>query len=179
MLLLVISIILFITIFLPWWSWGVSYEGFHIGGSVNGFHHGGILTFLAALAGIALSFLEIPTPKYRSYAIIGIGVAALLGVLIAFAGYSGSSMGFGKIIALIVSIALIAVGYFDYRGIDILAKIKASSSSTPPPPPPPSTPPSPPPAPPTPPPSQPTPPPESPPPSPPPQSPPPSPPAQQ
>jgi peptidoglycan/LPS O-acetylase OafA/YrhL len=168
-LLLIVSVLLLIMVFLPWWSWGVSYEGFHIGGSVNGFHSGGILTFLMSLAGIALSFLEIPTPKYRSYAILGIGVLALLGVLISFASYSGSSMGFGRILALIVSLALIAVGYFDYRGVDLWAKIKASTSQTPPSQPPPSSPPPPPPptSPPSPPPSSPPQPPPAPPPAPP------------
>jgi hypothetical protein len=143
MLLLIVSVVLFITIFLPWWSYGVNYAGFHIGGSINGFHNGGILTFLAALAGIALSFLEISNAKYRAYGIMGIGVLALLGVIIAFTGYGGSSMGFGKIIALIVSLALIGVGFMDYRGIDLLAKMKSSSSKPPPSPPPapPSTPP--------------------------------------
>lgn len=150
-LLLIVSFLLFIMIFLPWWSWGASYAGFHIGGSINGFHNGGILTFLASLAGIALSFLEISNAKYRAYGIMGIGVLALLGVLIAFTGYSGSSIGVGKIIALIVSLALIGVGYLDYRGIDLLAKMKASSSKPPAPPPSqpsPPTPPSPPPPPP-------------------------------
>ncbi len=135
-LLLIVSVVLLIMIFLPWWSYGVNYAGFHIGGSINGFHNGGILTFLASLAGIALSFMEISNAKYRAFMIMGAGGLALLGVLIAFTGYGGSSMGFGKIIALIVSLALIAVGFFDYRGIDPLAKIKASSSKPPTPPPP-------------------------------------------
>ena len=159
MLLLIVSVVLFITVFLPWWSWSPGYAW--ASASVNGFHSGGILTFLAALAGIALAFLEIPTPKYRSYAIIGVGGFGLLGVLIAFASYGGYGMGWGRIISLIVSIIIIALGYFDYRGIDVMARIKASSSSAQPP----STPPTPPPTPPTPPPAPPTPPPPSPPPS--------------
>jgi hypothetical protein len=138
-LLLIVSVVLFITVLLPWWS--VSYMGLTFG-SINGFHSVGILTFLASLAGIALSFLEISNAKYRAYGIIGIGVLALLGVIIAFTVYSGSSMGFGRIIALIVSIFMIVLGFLDYRGVDLWAKIKASStkSKTPPPPPPPAPP---------------------------------------
>jgi uncharacterized membrane protein len=141
-LLLILSVLLFIMVFLPWWT--VSYFGYSA--SQSGFHHGGILTFLAALAGIALSFLDIPTPRYKSYAIIGVGIFALLGVIIAFAGYGGSSIGFGRIIALIISILIIALGYFDLRGIDVIAKFKASQSKSTPPPPPPASPPPPPPS---------------------------------
>jgi membrane-bound ClpP family serine protease len=146
-LLLILSVILFITIFFTWWSWSESYLGVTVfSAGVNGFHGGGILTFLMSLVGIALSFIEIPTPKYRAYAIIGVGVLALLGTLIAFAEYSPYGLGWGRIISLIFSILIIVDGYFDYRGIDLWAKIKASTtqSKTPPPPtppPPPTTPP--------------------------------------
>jgi hypothetical protein len=158
MLLLILSVLLFIMVFLPWWT--VSAFGFSA--SENGFHNGGILTFIMALAGIGLSFLEIPTPRYKSYAIIGVGILALLGVLIAFKDLgNGVGMGAGMILALIISILLIVLGFLDYRGIDVIAKIRASQT----PPPPPSTPPTPPPSPPTPPTTPPTPPPPSPPPS--------------
>jgi hypothetical protein len=167
-LLLILSVLLFIMVFLPWWSYGATYFGIHVGGSANGFHNGGILTFLMSLVGVALSFLEIPTPRYKTYAIFGVGILALVGVLIAFKDLgNGVGMGAGMILALIISILIIVLGYLDYRGVDIWAKIKASTSSAQPPPPPSSTPPTPPPAPPTP-----------PPPSPPPSSPP-APPAQQ
>ncbi len=143
-LLLILSVLLFIMIFLPWWSVNI---GFGFGSaSANGFRSWGILTFLASLAGIALSFLEIPNAKYRSYAIIGVGILGLLGSLIAFAAYSGSSIGFGRIIALIFSILIIVDGFMDYRGVDLWAKMKASTtkSASPPPPPPPAPPPAPP-----------------------------------
>lgn len=130
-LLLIVSVVLFIMIFLPWYT--VSAFGFSV--STNGFHNGGILTFLMSLAGIALSFLEISTPKYRAYGILGIGILALLGVIIAITQLGGTSMGVGMILALIVSLALIGVGYLDYRGIDLLAKMKASSPKPPAPPP--------------------------------------------
>jgi 4-amino-4-deoxy-L-arabinose transferase-like glycosyltransferase len=143
-LLLVLSVILFITIFFTWWSFDVGYFG---SASISGFHGAGILTFLMSLVGIGLSFVEISTPKYRSYAIMGVGTLALLGTLIAFAQYSPYGLGWGRIISLIFSILIIVDGFYDYRGIDLWAKIKASTSktkSTPPPPPPASPPPPPP-----------------------------------
>jgi 4-amino-4-deoxy-L-arabinose transferase-like glycosyltransferase len=134
-LLLILSVLLFIMVFLPWWTF--------FGDSEYGLHNGGILTLIIAITGIELSFLEFPNPKYRSYAIIGVGILALIGALIALKDLGdGVGMGFGMIIALILSIALIAVGFLDYRGIDLWAKMKASSSKPPaPPPPPPSNPP--------------------------------------
>jgi hypothetical protein len=154
-LLLILSGLLFIMVFLPWWSYSATYFGYHIGASANGFHNGGILTFLMSLVGIGLSFLEISTPKYRSYAMMGVGILGLVGVLIGFTDLGGGvGMGAGMILALIISILIIVDGFFDYRGVDLWAKIRASISKTPPsqppppappPPPPPSTPPPPPP----------------------------------
>jgi hypothetical protein len=141
-LLLILSVLLFIMIFLPWWSYSATYFGYHIGASANGFHNGGILTFIMSLIGIALSFLEIPTPKYKSYAIMGVGALALIGVFIGFTDLGGGvGMGAGMILALIISILIIVDGFFDYRGVDLWAKIKASISKTSSSPPPPSSPP--------------------------------------
>jgi membrane-bound ClpP family serine protease len=145
-LLLILSVLLFITIFFPWWSISVNYLGYHLGGaSVNGFHGAGILTFLMSLVGAALSFLEISTPKYRSYGILGVGILALVGTLIAFAEYSPWGLGWGRIISLIFSVLIIVDGFYDYRGVDLWAKIRAATSKTtsssPPPPPPPPPPP--------------------------------------
>jgi peptidoglycan/LPS O-acetylase OafA/YrhL len=136
-LLLIVSALLFIAVCLPWWS--ASVNGFSFG-SINGFHSVGFLTFFMSLAGIALAFVD--GLKNKAQITMGVGVIALLGTILAFVVYSGWSMGFGRIFALIVSIALIAVGFFDYRGIDVMAKIKTSStkSKTPPPPPPPAPP---------------------------------------
>jgi hypothetical protein len=152
-LLLILSVLLFIMVFLPWWSYSATYFGFHVGASANGFRNGGILTFLMSLVGVALSFLEISTPKYRSYAIMGVGILALVGVFIGFSDLGGGvGMGAGMILALIFSILIIVDGFFDYRGVDLWAKIKARTASKTPPsqpppsaPPPPSTPPPPPP----------------------------------
>jgi hypothetical protein len=141
-LLLILSVLLFIMIFLPWRSYSATYFGYHIGASANGFHNGGILTFIMSLIGIALSFLEIPTPKYKSYAIMGVGALALIGVFIGFTDLGGGvGMGAGMILALIISILIIVDGFFDYRGVDLWAKIKASISKTSSSPPPPSSPP--------------------------------------
>jgi uncharacterized membrane protein len=154
-LLLIVSFILFIAVCLPWWT--ASYMGLTLG-SINGFHSIGLLTFFMSLAGIALAFVE--GLNNKNQITMGVGVLALLGTIVAFAVYSGSSIGFGRILALIFSLALIAVGYLDYRGIDVIAKFKAAQTkSTPPsatPPTPPPAPPTPPPAPPTPPPAPPT-----------------------
>jgi peptidoglycan/LPS O-acetylase OafA/YrhL len=135
--LLVLSGLLFIMVFLPWAT--VHYFGYSA--SANGFNNGGILTFLMSLAGATLSFLDIPVPKYKTYAMFGVGGLALLGVIIAFASLGGAGMGFGLILALIISILMIALAYFDLRGIDIMAKIKSSSTKSSPPPPPPPPPP--------------------------------------
>lgn len=138
MLLLILSVLLFIMTFLPWWT--ASAYGFSI--SSNGLHSGGYLTFIMSLVGIALSFLEIPTPRYKSLGIIGVGILALVGVLIGFTDLGGGiGMGIGMILALIISILIIALGFFDLRGIDIIAKFKASQTKSTPPPPPPPTPP--------------------------------------
>jgi uncharacterized membrane protein len=135
--LLIVSVILFISVCLPWWS--ATYLGITFG-SINGFHSIGLLTFFMSLAGVALSLVD--GLKNKAQITMGVGVLALLGSIVAFAMYSGSSIGFGRILALIFSIALIAVGFCDYRGIDLWAKIRASTASkTPPPQPPPSAPP--------------------------------------
>jgi len=93
-----------------------------------------------SLAGVALSFADISVPKYKTYAIFAVGILALVGVLIGFTDLGGGvGMGFGMILALIVSILIIVLGFLDYRGVDLWAKMKASSSkpAAPPPAPPP------------------------------------------
>lgn len=129
---LVVSIVLFISIFLPWYS--VNILGTHIG-SLNGARNGGILTLLMSLAGIGLAFLDVP--KTRALLTIGAGLFALLGVIIALAQLSGFSMGFGMIIGLLASMALVAIGFLDYRKINLPAKAQPDQSPPPAPPAPP------------------------------------------
>jgi len=133
MVILIVSVVLFIAIFLPWYSVDIGPFGSY---SENGFHSGGVLTFLMSLVGIALSFLEIPTPRYKVFATGGAGILALLGVIIAMADLGGGAgMGFGMIIALIASIALIAFGFQEGRKINMFTT-KTSTTQPPPPPPP-------------------------------------------
>lgn len=115
LVLLIVSAVLFITIFLPWWSWG-GYEAFgysYPGWTVNGFHNGGILTFLMSMVGIAASFLE--SQKTRALIGMGAGILALLGAIISLATLGGAGIGFGIIIALIASVGLGVVSFMDYR----------------------------------------------------------------
>jgi len=133
MIILVISAILLISVFLPWWT--VSAFGFSA--SSNGFHSGGVLTFIMSLVGIGLSFIEIPNAKYRVFAIGGAGILALLGVIIAMTDLGGGAgMGFGMIIALIASAALIVVGFLEARKINLIKVGTSEPPKSPPPAPP-------------------------------------------
>ena len=133
MILLVVSAVLLVSVFLPWWT--VSAFGFSA--SSNGFHSGGVLTFIMALAGGALAFLEIPNAKYRVLAIGGAGVLALLGVIIGMTDLGGGAgMGFGMIIALIASAALIVVGFLEGRKINMFKTSDTKPPASPPPAPP-------------------------------------------
>jgi hypothetical protein len=141
-LMLILCVLLFIMVFLPWWT--ASAFGFSV--SSNGLHSGGYLTFIMSLVGVALSFLEFSVPKYKTYAIFVVGILALVGVFIGFSDLGGGiGMGIGMILAIIISILIIAFGFFDLRGVDVWAKMKASTTkSASPPPPPPAPPPAPP-----------------------------------
>lgn len=131
MILIIVSIVLFISIFLPWYS--VSAFGFSA--SVNGFRSGGILTFLMSLVGIALSFIVI-LPRYRALGTAGAGIISLLGVIIAMTDLGGGAgMGFGMIVALILSMGLIAIGFLDLRKT-VPVKTKAETPTPAPPAPP-------------------------------------------
>jgi len=134
---LVVSIILFIMVFLPW----VSVSGFGISVSANGTGDWGVLTLIMSIVGAGVSFLA--TQKYRALGTIGAGILALIGVAIYWARIgSGVSVGVGLIIALIAALGLLAVGYMDYR------KITPPAKPSQPPQPPPANPPAPPPEPP-------------------------------
>jgi hypothetical protein len=129
LLLLIVSAVLFITIFLPWWSANYDYVyGIGYNYSVNGFHNGGVLTFLMSLCGIALAFVSIQ--RTRAILSIAAGILGLLGAVISVASLGGFGVGFGLIIAIVVSLGLGTVGYLDYRNINPLA----SKSTTQPPP---------------------------------------------
>jgi hypothetical protein len=110
---LVISIVLFIMIFLPWAT--VSVMGFSA--SANGTHSWGILTLIMSLLGAGISFLA--DRKMRAMGSMAAGVLALLGTIIYMAANfkGGVGAGAGIIIALIASVALAAAGYMDYRKI--------------------------------------------------------------
>ena len=141
---LVVSVILFIMVFLPWIT--VSVGGFSA--SANGTSDWGILTLIMSIVGAGVAFLA--DQKYRSMGTLGAGVLALLGVIIFMATNVGGGIGVGAglIIALIATLAMIYVGYMDYRKLSLTGK----PLQPPPPPPTPPTPPTPPPpAPPTPP----------------------------
>jgi hypothetical protein len=112
-LLIVVSGVLFITTFLPWWGSYQIVPGGPVIGGYMGFHGGGYLTFLMSLVGIATSFLE--SQKTRGIIAMGAGIVALLGVIIGFATLGLWGVGFGLIIALIASIGLGVVGFLEYR----------------------------------------------------------------
>lgn len=129
---MVISVVLFIMVFLPW----ASVSGFGITISANGTEHGGgILTLIMSIIGAGVSFLS--NQKYRTYSTIGVGILAIIGVAIAWADLGGASVGAGLIIALIASLALIAMGYWDYRKLSQPSKPTQPPPASPPAPPPP------------------------------------------
>jgi hypothetical protein len=129
-LLLVVSGVLFISIFLPWWG---SYETFPGGPSIGGYsgiHGGGFLTFLMSMVGIATAFIE--SQKTRALIGMGAGILSLLGVIIAFASLSFWGVGFGLIIALIASVALGVVSFLEYRKWKGVGGTGSTGSYTPP-----------------------------------------------
>jgi len=128
---LVVSVILFIMVFLPWAT--VSVMGFSASANGTG-HGGGVLTLIMSIVGAGASFLI--NQKYRVWGTIGAGVLALLGVILAWAGLGGAGVGFGLIIALIAALGLIYVGYMDYRKLNPPAKPSQPPPANPPAPPP-------------------------------------------
>jgi len=115
---LVVSVILFIMVFLPWIT--VSAAGFSA--SANGTNDWGILTLIMSIVGAGASFLA--NQKYRALGTIGAGILALLGAVIFMATNVGNGVGVGVglIIALIAALALIYVGYMDYRKLSLTGK---------------------------------------------------------
>jgi hypothetical protein len=131
---LVVSVILFITVFLPWAT--VSALGISI--SANGTHDWGVLTLIMSIIGAGLSFVA--AQKMIAIGSVGAGILALIGVIIYWSRLSVASAGYGLIIALIASLALMYIGYWDYRKLSQPAKPAQTSQppqSNPPAPPPP------------------------------------------
>lgn len=130
---LIISVILFIMVFLPWASW----SALNLTNYASGTHYGGgILALIMGIIGAGISFLI--NQKYRTYGTIGAGILAIIGVAITWGslGGSGADVGVGLIIALIASLGLLAIGYWDYRKINQPSKPAQPPANPPPPPPP-------------------------------------------
>lgn len=121
---LVISIILFITVFLRWIS--VT--------EVNGLRDWGILTFVMSILGVGISFITVP--KIRSLGTILAGILAIIGVAVFWSRLQGLGAGYGLIIALIASLGLIAAGYLEYRKLEQPSKTNQPPPANPPAPPP-------------------------------------------
>jgi hypothetical protein len=105
----VVSIILFITVFLPW----VTASALGVTISSNGTKDWGPLVLVMSIIGVGLAFVG--APKIRSLGTIFAGILAIAGFAIYWARLGGLTVGYGLIIALIASLGLIAVGYLEYR----------------------------------------------------------------
>jgi uncharacterized membrane protein (UPF0136 family) len=128
---LVVSVVLFITVFLPWASVGVAGFGTF---TANGMNSWGVITFIMSLVGVGLSFNAIQ--KMRTLGLIGAGILALIGVILYWATYlQGAGIGFGLIIALLASLAVLYISYRDYRKLSPPAKPTQPAPPAPPPPP--------------------------------------------
>jgi small-conductance mechanosensitive channel len=128
---LVVSVVLFITVFLPW----ATVSALGISFSANGMNNWGVLTFIMSLVGVGLSFNAIQ--KMRTLGLIGAGILALIGVILYWTTYlQGANIGFGLIIALLASLAVMYIGYRDYRKLSPPAKPTPPTPPTPPAPPP-------------------------------------------
>lgn len=102
-----------ISCFLPWYTF--SFMGFG-GGSINGMHSWGLLTFLAfAGAGIVALLGDQTKTMSQSHWFLALacGVLSIIGVLIFFLEVSGTmvSYGFGLFIAAAAAIGVLAAAY--------------------------------------------------------------------
>jgi hypothetical protein len=160
------SLVVLVSLFLPWFGYDVSVGGFSASGSVDGFHSWGWVTFLALLAVIGLyvvrnfasEAVKLPDlPFEDGVAYMGLAAIEALGALLFWAAYHGDSIQgvgwgikFGLIIALIGAVATGAGGYLKRTEPAAAAGGGASTWQTSPPspsygaPPPPSAPPPPP-----------------------------------
>lgn len=126
---LVICVILFIAVFLPWAT--ASAMGITV--SANGTEDWGILTLIMSIIAAGFSFVAVP--RIRALGTIFAGLLAIVGVAVYWARLQGLGLGYGMIIALIASLALIAAGYMEYRKLE-----QPAPPSQPPPAPPPAPP---------------------------------------
>ena len=112
---LVISVVLFILVFLPW----ASVSGLGVTVTFNGLETNisglGYLTLIMSIIGAVISFLD--TRKFRAFGTIVAGILAIIGIIIFWSnlGNFGLGVGYGLIMALIAALALIVIGYVDYR----------------------------------------------------------------
>lgn len=129
---LIISLILFIAVFLPWLSVDLGFDTY----TESGLKDWGILTFVMSI--IAAGFAFISAPKIRSLGTILAGILAIIGVAVYWSRLQGAGLGYGLIIALIASLGLIAYGYLEYRQLEQPGKpdqpAQAGQSSPPAPP---------------------------------------------
>ena len=119
---LIVCIILFIAVFLPWLSVDMGTFTY----TENGVYDWGYLVLIMSIIGAGVSFIA--TPRVRSLSIILTGILAIVGAAVYWSRLQGAGAGYGLIIALIASLGLIAIGYMEYRQIG-----QSSNSDQPPP----------------------------------------------
>jgi hypothetical protein len=126
---LIACVILFIFVFLPWASvqgTTLSFNGLEV--NISGF---GYLTLIMSIIGVGVSFISVP--RVRSLSIILTGILAIIGTAVYWSRLQGLGAGYGLIIALIASLALIAFGYAEYRKLTQAEKPEPPPKSPPPP----------------------------------------------
>ena len=119
---LIVCIILFIAVFLPWLSVDMGTFTY----TENGVYDWGYLVLIMSIIGAGVSFIA--TPRVRSLSIILTGILAIVGAAVYWSRLQGAGAGYCLIIALIASLGLIAIGYMEYRQIG-----QSSNSDQPPP----------------------------------------------
>ena len=123
---LISSIILFIFVFLPWKT--ATALGVTI--FANGTGDWGILTLIMSIIGVGLSFVAVP--RTRSLGTVIAGLLAIIGVAVYWSRLQGLGAGYGIIISLIASLALIAAGYLEYRKLVQTEKSEPPTKNNPP-----------------------------------------------
>jgi uncharacterized membrane protein (UPF0136 family) len=127
---LITCVILFIFVFLPWLRVDM---GSYIY-TENGLNDWGYLVLVMSIIGAGVSFISVP--KTRSLGTILTGILAIIGAAVYWSRLQGAGAGYGLIIALIASLALIAFGYAEYRKLIQAEKPEPPAKTNPPAPPP-------------------------------------------